>query len=178
MIKNRAEYDALFNSIYTVALNGQRLYYPEPTVIYNDELRQDVCTVFKIRQRISRAAADDLFNMEFDSKSAAYKQLDPSARADLILNRLRDHINADTKKTCQTPLRDRFSTQWPASPFEEWLDEAVHLHWMTAEWFKNEKDPWSDYAVMTSVHVPIMGDRKKFLDEYGGSFVITKMGFY
>lgn len=177
MIKNRAEYDTLFNSIYTVALNGQRIYYPEPTLVFDDALNTNVCSVFKIKQRIARQAAEDLFEMEFDRKSATYAKLGHD-RPDLIMDRLRDHIRTDTMKTCKTPLRERFSTSWPASPFEEWLDESVKVHWMTAEWFKNEGDLWSDYAVMTTVRVPIFGDQKQFLDDYGSSFVLTKIGYY
>ena len=176
MIRNQAEYNALFDSIYVVALSGQRLYYPDPIITFNDALGVDVCTVFKIKQRISRDAANDLFEMEFDRKSATYKQLGEN-RTDLILDRLRDRIKSHTMTTSKTPLRERFATSWPASPFEEWLDETVEYHWMTAEWFKREDDLWSDYAVMTSVHVPILGDRAEFISNYGGTFVLTKMGY-
>jgi hypothetical protein len=177
MIRNPAEYDALFQSIYTAAMNGQRLYYAEPAIVYDSALGRDVCTVFKVKQRINRDHADQLFNMEFDKNSAVYKQLGIN-RADLIMDRLRDYIKSETMSTSNVPLRSRFAFGWPASPFEEWLDETSPLHWATAEWFKREDDPWSDYATMVSVHVPIMGDRKQFLDDYGGSFVLTKMGFY
>jgi hypothetical protein len=109
MIRNQAEYNALFDSIYVVALSGQRLYYPDPIITFNDALGVDVCTVFKIKQRISRDAANDLFDMEFGRKSDTYKKLGDN-RTDLILDRLRDRIKSHTMTTSKTPLRERFAT--------------------------------------------------------------------
>jgi hypothetical protein len=64
---------------------------------------------------------------------------------------------------------------WPASPFEEWLEDSVQFHWMTAQWFAQSDTWWGDYAILLSVFVPVLTSIEEFRNDYGNAFVMTKL---
>jgi hypothetical protein len=154
-------------------MGGIRIYYPEPHYFIQEQLGVKCCTIFKMKQRVPAGLLSDLRAAEHkDKKPAALR----SIGLDLYANRLKDEIVRKTWATANRPLSQRITYEWPASPFEEWLDENVQTHWMTAEWFQESgMGPEGDFAFMISVHAPINCTQQEWDEAYGEAFVMTKL---
>jgi hypothetical protein len=154
----------LQEELYITALAGQRVYYPHATIMYDDVLRQDSALVFKIRSVIPYHKLRD---------NALYK--DTNRTMDWLVT----EIETQTRDSMDCRLSRRIDNQWPATVFEEWLESSFDQHWMTAKWYKSRPgDTYDDYALMTSVYVPINTSRVEFDKEYGSAFTMTKLMHY
>jgi hypothetical protein len=163
----------LQEELYITALAGQRLYYPHATITYDDAVQQDSALVFKISSVIP-------YHML--RNNALYK--DSKRTMDWLVT----EIETRTRDSMDCRLSRRIDNQWPATVFEEWLESTFDQHWMTSKWYNDtvgitrhsfsSGDPYDDYALMTSVHVPINTSRAEFDKEYGGAFTMTKLMHY
>lgn len=170
-IAHVASYNQLWRSLYVAAINGQRIHYSKPS-FEKDEQQRDVCTIFKIKQRIHFTDIEDLHGYEHDRTFKNVKDLDKYM--DLLCKEIESH----TRKMSSRPIGQRITHMWPTGPFEEWIDETHHEHWMTANWFKDESRQFSDYATVISVKAPITIPLKDYEQEYGEAFVMTKIGYF
>ena len=151
-------------------VNGERVYYSDPTFEYDNRIGE-VCVVFKIKTLIPQYMVESLVKERYPRPK---KNMVASYYYDAAMTEICKHIKEHTWKTRTTPFSQRITNSWKASDFEEWLDD-IDVHWMEPEWFKNEKDAFSDYAVITMVKVPLHKSREEFESEYGSAFVMTKL---
>lgn len=163
----------LQEELYITALAGQRLYYPHATITYDDAVQQDSALVFKISSVIP-------YHML--RNNALYK--DSKRTMDWLVT----EIETRTRDSMDCRLSRRIDNQWPATVFEEWLESTFDQHWMTSKWYRSpvsmtndmnaSNGSYTDYALMTSVHVPLNTSRAEFDKEYGGAFTMTKLMHY
>jgi hypothetical protein len=173
MAREKKDLGQLQEELYTTALAGQRLYYPHATIVYDNAVQQDSALVFKISSVIP-------YHML--RNNALYKD---SRRT---MDWLAAEIETRTRESIDCRFSRRLDNQWPATVFEEWLEDTFDQHWMTANWYRSSglitddvsasNGTYTDYALMTSVHVPINTSRAEFDKEYGGAFTMTKLMHY
>ena len=156
-------------------MGGIRIYYPQPKYFMQEQLGRQCCTVLKMKQLVPAGLLHDLRNAEYSLKDQKGRKVG----LDLYANRLKDHVASYTWNKKKRPLSQSITYEWPASPFEEWLEENVDWHWMPAEWFQDEEmGPESDFAFMVSVHVPLLIPKDEWDGDYGEAFVMTKLMHY
>jgi hypothetical protein len=165
------DYNKLFRSICVMIVNGERVYYSDPTIEYDNRLDGDACVVFKIRTVIP---IDFVVELVHAQKTIIKKDNPHSHYHGLAMTEICNHVKKQTWDTRNTAFSKRITHMWGASTFEEWLDDH-DTHWMEPEWFKDEDNEFSHYAVITMVKIPVKSSRKEFEDDYGSSFVMTKL---
>jgi hypothetical protein len=173
MAREEQDLGQLQEELYTTALAGQRLYYPHATIVYDNAVQQDSALVFKISSVIPGHML---------RHNNLYK--DTSRTMDWLAA----EIETRTRESIDCRFSRRLDNQWPATVFEEWLEDTFDQHWMTANWYRSpvgmtdDVSPpigsYTDYALMTSVHVPINTSRAEFDKEYGSAFTMTKLMHY
>jgi len=169
-MRDRATYDRVSEDLHTSIMGGIRLYYPMPHYFTQEQLGKRCCTVFKMKQLVTWDLLSDLRFAE----GGDHRQVKLSNYAD----RIKNDIASYTWKNRARPLSQSITYQWPASHFEEWLEDAVDEYWMTAEWFQkdyNDGSIDSDYAFMVSVHAVINCTQEEWDEQYGSAFIMTKM---
>jgi hypothetical protein len=172
---NTATYDRIWRDLYIMLMGGTRIYYPEPHYFMQEQLGVKCCTIFKMKQLVPADLLDDLKFEEFGKKDKDWRRLGN----DLYANRLKQEVTAHHWNKGKRKLSQTITYEWGVTPFEEWLEENVNQYWMTAEWFQEENaSPFSDFAFLVSVHVPIFVPQKEFDDEYGQALVMTKLMHY
>lgn len=182
--REQAGYDSLIDAMVAKAMGGSRIYYSEPSFEYNQQLNKQVCTIFKIKSRLSQENIWDL--KEFDGgnkpKFGEPGFLEKPTQAanersdEYCANHFCDLIKHLTLSNLGVKLIDRVDHFWPASPFDEWLDEEHAQHWMTAETFTDPDVMFGDFALMITVYAPVEGDLEEYKARYGQAFIMTKLG--
>lgn len=175
-VKNTAQYAMIWRKMWVLAMNGQRIYYNTPKITYDDRVGRDVALLFKMKQVIPYNDLADLLDMEFTGTTA--KKLGPNP-TELYMTRMVEQIKEDTWKTKNKKLHERITYNWPACEFDNWADETFDQHWMTAKFFQEKGLDWydwyRDYALLVNVYVPLTMTRAEFDNDYGNSFVMTKL---
>ena len=167
-----AVYDRIWRDLYVLAMNGTRVYYPEPQYFMQEQLGVKCCTVFKMKQLIMADLLQDLKFEEFGKVNKDWRKIGN----DLYADRLKQEIAAHSWNNSHRKLSQTITNQWPATPFENWLEDKVDRFWMTAQWFQTENPhDGSDFAFLVSVHVPLTVPQAEWDADYGEAFVMTKL---
>lgn len=174
-MKNRtALYDRVWRDLYVTLMGGIRIYYPDPIYFTQEQLGRNCCTIFKMKQRISADLLSELRSEEYPDRKDQHK-----IDLDLYADRLKQEVVANTWDKGPRKLSQSITYEWPATPFEDWLEDNVESFWMTAEWFQVEgAGPFDDFAFMVSVHTPLSVTKNEWDEAYGEAFVMTKLMHY
>lgn len=175
VIQNTAKYNEIHKTLWTLAMNGRRYYFPYCTIEYNSDLGQDVAVLFQSKQVIPGDLLDELLELEFSIEER--KQMGRDG-LNAYMNRLVDSIKNDTLKQPKRRLSGLITELWPVCDFDEWLEETVEYPWMTASY--QVVDDWSlgsrYFKLTCKYHAIVNMPRQQFEDGYGSAFLMTKMG--
>ena len=173
MVDKNTDMDNMLDTLYTSCMNGQRLYYPHPTIFDDPRNGKKTATAFKIKQLVPYALLKDIVALS-DAKLAP---TNPARKH--MTDRMTDFCRMVTQQSFDNrvrPLSANILNNWLACPFDEWLEETCTEHWFDAEWFQEpQSKSWHDFAILIKVNVPILGSVAEFETGYGESFVMTKM---
>jgi hypothetical protein len=177
-----ADQGALWDTLYTSCMSGQRLYYPHPTIFTDTNNGIPTATVFKIKQLVPYALMREVIDAGDDTDKSAdmspFSQRDNPAHQHLS-NHMSDFctmLNQQSYTNRQRPLSVNILNNWLTSPFDQWLEGFCEQHWFQAEWFQQKgAHSWDDYAILIKVNTPIPGSVQDFEEGYGQAFVMTKM---
>jgi hypothetical protein len=156
----------LQEQLYITALSGQRQYYPHTTVNTGAESAtgNPSAIVFNILTVIP-------YHMLRDK--VLYK------KTDRTMDWLVEEVGRRTRANTHMKFSRRLDNQWPATVFDEWLEDTFDNHWMSATWYQHEDSMgMDDYALMINVHVPVETTAEEFETAYGEAFTMTKLMHY
>lgn len=167
--EDKDKYVALSRELYSIAFKGRRIYNTNLVVTQDDILRHPAAELFKVRQRINYDSLYQLKSIEFKNNN--------SVGIDLYMNRICDLIAKKTR-TEKIPFSTRFG-RWPASDFEEWIEETHNEYFATGEWFSDyDKYGTYDYALLLTIKAPVPMAIDKYKNEYESSITLTKLGVF